>query len=190
VSLSVLSSLASCHLILLCASRTPLNTVILGLHLLEEHLETLRSLSQHQEEGVNVVTACSELIQELHDNTTVAVNTLNDLINYDKIESKTFSIEKKPVKIWSVIKKTVGLLSLQANEKRVEIKMEFERNSSKPHNNSLSQLRVSGDSIKLGQVVRNIVSNALKFTPSNGEIVISGIVSRPPSFVSLFNSEI
>jgi signal transduction histidine kinase len=176
--------------------RTPLNTVILGLQLLEQHVDKLRTHIQHLEgeAEADVIAECDDLILELRDNTTVAVNTLNDLINYDKIESKTFTIEKKTVKIWSVIRQTVGMLSLQAKEKKVKVVMEVEQSNPRAPNTSLSQLRVLGDSIKLGQVIRNLVSNALKFTPRGGEIVISGnpLVSVLISMAcsSFLNSEI
>ena len=155
----------------LSSSRTPLNTVILGLQLLQSHLDKMKIHLQDLVGKEDVMTECDDLFQELHDNATVAVNTLNDLINYDKVESKTFSIEKNSVKIWSVMRQTVGLLSLQAKEKNVTVSMEIEQSTS---NISLSQLRVLGDSIKLSQVIRNLVSNALKFTPCSGMIVISG----------------
>jgi signal transduction histidine kinase len=195
----IFSSSSSVHPSLppsISSPRTPLNTVILGLQLLEQHVDKLRTHIQHLEGEVeaDVIAECDDLILELRDNTTVAVNTLNDLINYDKIESKTFTIEKKTVKIWSVIRQTVGMLSLQAKEKKVKVVMEVEQSNPRAPNTSLSQLRVLGDSIKLGQVIRNLVSNALKFTPRGGEIVISGnpLVSVLISMAcsSFLNSEI
>lgn len=160
--------------------------MILGLQLLQSHLDTMKIHLQDLVGNEDVMTECDDLFQELHDNATVAVNTLNDLINYDKVESKTFSIEKNSVKIWSVIRQTVGLLSLQAKEKKVTVSMEIEQPTS---NISLSHLRVLGDSIKLSQVIRNLVSNALKFTPSSGMILISGHLTF--FFFPLFlNSEI
>jgi CheY-like chemotaxis protein len=116
---------------------------------------------------------CLGLIDDLDENSSVAVMTLNDLINYDKIETNTFTIEEKDVNIWSVIEKTVGPLMLQAKEKNIKLAFAT-RVVEDEVSLDLNNLRVVGDSIKLGQVIRNLVSNALKFTPAHGEVKITG----------------
>jgi signal transduction histidine kinase len=135
-----------------------------------------------------LIGECLELVEDLHESSAVAVTTLNDLINYDKIETKTFTIEEKDVKIWSVLEKTVSPMALQAKEKNIHLNFATQvshpdqfSNEANPSFN-LKNLRVIGDSIKLAQVIRNLVSNALKFTPRDGEVKITGIVGcYPPS---------
>ena len=61
-----------------------------------------------------------EWINELTENSAIAVTTLNDWINDDKIESKTFNIEKSLVDIWLVVEKTINPLRLQAQEKGIK----------------------------------------------------------------------
>ena len=163
-------------LILKFLIRTPLNTVILGLKLLEENLQSFKKKYPDCEEQFNqIFNECVELIHELSENSSIAVTTLNDLINYDKIESKKFSIEKKYVNIISIIEKTVGLLKLQAKEKDIQLKVNlFNQSEQNLSRDNFHKLQIMGDSIKLGQVIRNLVSNALKFTPEKGVISISG----------------
>jgi signal transduction histidine kinase len=120
-----------------------------------------------------------DLITELDENSAVAVATLSDLINYDKIETKTFTIEKNDVNVWLVLERTIHPLCHQAKEKQIEMKLISQIHSpelfqSTPQNFNLKNLRLIGDSIKLGQVFRNLISNALKFTPAEGEIHIEG----------------
>ncbi len=159
--------------------RTPLNTTSLSLRLLQENLENLKTFEADSPNGAAglLITECLDLIDELDENSTVAVTTLNDLINYDKIETKTFSIEKKITNLWSIVEKTVGPLTLQAREKGIKLLMKSQLSNPSefsPATLDLSCLRVIGDSVKLGQVIRNLVSNALKFTPSEGFVKVLG----------------
>jgi signal transduction histidine kinase len=175
---------------LLFPHRTPLNTISLSIRVLLENLTVLReshhravkeqtrSPDRGQVQAENdrislLFEECLTLIDDLEDSSSVAVMTLNDLINYDKIETSTFTIEEKDVNIWSVIEKTVGPLCLQAKEKQIQFNF-VTRVADDEGLIDFDCLRVVGDSIKLAQVVRNLVSNALKFTPPNGEVQISG----------------
>jgi signal transduction histidine kinase/CheY-like chemotaxis protein len=169
---------------LLFLFRTPLNTINLSLRLVSENLLTLKRLHEspnndnHPAETLtNLLNDCLELLDDLHESSAVAVTTLNDLINYDKIETKTFTIEEKDVKIWSVLEKTVSPMTLQAKEKNIHLSLSTQLSDPPLSSNeivNLRNLRVIGDSIKLGQVIRNLVSNALKFTPRDGAVKISG----------------
>lgn len=132
--------------------------------------------------SIALIEESSELVLDLEENSSVAVATLSDLINYDKIESKTFTIEKKDVNVWSVLEKTIQPLSLQAKEKNIAMKLQTHLShplSFGATDVNLHNLRLLGDSIKLGQVIRNLVSNALKFTPANGTVDISGNFPSP-----------
>jgi signal transduction histidine kinase len=173
------------------SDRTPLNTISLSLRLLGENLGHLRKIlepiPQLNPNPLDFIQESLELIEELEENSVIAVTTLNDLINYDKIETNTFSIEKNVVNVWTVVEKTLSPLTLQAKEKEISLTLttqlcsphEFPEEDD--HNVNLNNLRVVGDSIKLGQVVRNLVSNALKFTPSHGQVKVSGNESDFPN---------
>jgi signal transduction histidine kinase/CheY-like chemotaxis protein len=168
--------------------RTPLNTITLSIRILLENLNELRDLCESKGQTLakdpmelsrvsSLFTESFDLIDDLEENSSVAVTTLNDLINYDKIETNTFTIEEKDVNIWTVIEKTVGPLTLQAKEKNIALNL-VTRVADEEENIDLNSLRVVGDSIKLGQVVRNLVSNALKFTPAHGKVEVSGTAHR------------
>jgi signal transduction histidine kinase len=167
--------------------RTPLNTILLGLSVLSENVKKFEEIISLLPPSTSAqlktaVEESFELLEQLEDNSSVAITTLTDLINYDKIETKSFTIEKKDVDIWSVIEKTVSPLAIQAREKNIQ--MELVTQISDPSqfqslepNLEIRNLRLVGDAIKVGQVVRNLVSNALKFSPINGDVKISGKIN-------------
>lgn len=162
-----------------------MNTIILSIRVLSENLSNLQgilkevSLNKDLElKTQTILEECLEIVRDLEENASVAVGTLSDLINYDKIETKSFTIEKNDVNVWSVVEKTIHPLGFQAKEKNIEMKLISQLSNPTEFKNvdiPLKNLRLIGDTIKLGQVVRNLVSNALKFTPINGNIDITGL---------------
>jgi signal transduction histidine kinase/CheY-like chemotaxis protein len=178
-----------------------LNTISLSSRLLSDNLIKLRSQllvfpqppspsPETSSSPLSLLEESLELLHDLEENSSVAVATLSDLLNYDKIETKTFIIEKGEVSVWSVLDKTIHPLVFQAKEKNIEMTLltqlshpqEFgereeewdeEGGRLKPLH-LLENLCVVGDSVKLGQVIRNLVSNALKFTPPEGTVKITG----------------
>lgn len=133
----------------------------------------------------------SKVTEDINENAYVAVSILNDLLNYDKLESGEMKLEVGLVNIWDLVERTVNQFHIQAVNKQVEIKLDVEippkalstqdqvggevnvddlevgdMDSSKKNRN-LPLWNMNGDDVRLGQVLRNIISNALKFTPPN-----------------------
>ena len=212
--------------------RTPLNAACLGLQLMHEELEgstvmkNNNSTKPHfnsddqnvtlEHHGIqkDTVEAWLRLTGEIQSNTQGAVEVLNDLLKYDKIESGSLTLEFTVLPIWRLVEETVGEFRLSAQQKGVSLRLEFggeaddftpECGSDKGNveipltatglSESIQGQNVVGDRIRLVQVLRNLMSNGLKFTPENGEIslvpaltVIEYIccdrVSPPPLFVT------
>ncbi|KAJ1419019.1 histidine kinase-like ATPase [Ochromonadaceae sp. CCMP2298] len=128
--------------------RTPLNSVRLGLKLFDVELVAgVKALATASPtEALRMVGEMMQSWIQLTDNclsnTEAAVDVLSDLLNYDKIESGTMRLEFSPVRLWD------------------EEKEAFE------------SLHVVGDAGCISQLLRNIVSNALKFTPKSGTVTL------------------
>ena len=116
----------------------------------------------------------------------VAVSILNDLLNFDKIETGTLKIEAEEVNIWDLVESTVNQFRIQAMNGRVELKLDMQKptipspakqvddlEAGKMPCPSVDQLKVCGDDVRISQVLRNVISNALKFTPDQGTIHVS-----------------
>jgi hypothetical protein len=169
--------------------RTPLNTVRLGLKLLEMELQGLANQINQCSVADMVglvsssVTGWLQLADDILGNSDSAVDVLNDLLNYDKIEMGTLRLEFSSVSIWALVKKTVAAFVMQAKQKGIDMQLQGECWSpllSEADSGVYEQLRVVGDSMRIAQVLRNLISNALKFTPENGKVIVRGMFHALP----------
>jgi len=128
--------------------RTPMNGIIGFLDLL-----SLTAFDSQQEDYIKEIKTASDSLLSL----------INDLLDISKIEANRLELEHIPFNLRKVIEEVASLYSPRAYSKGVEIHALVD--------NSIPDTLI-GDPDKLQQVVRNLVSNAVKFT-NRGEVVIS-----------------
>jgi signal transduction histidine kinase/ActR/RegA family two-component response regulator len=87
---------------------------------------------------------------------------VNDLLDLGRIETGKLRIEARPMQLAKVVSATLDLTRPSAAAKGITLQAHFEPGS--------GQLR--GDPDRLQQVVSNLLSNALKFTGSGGQISV------------------
>ena len=169
--------------------RTPLNAVCLGLQLLERELnKPIDETSQHngdnpQEDHVTQVlkqrlSEVASLRSDIASNAHVATEILNDLLNYDKVESGTLRLELSVISIFDLIESTAAEFRQQAKLKKITYTVDAVPQSFHSTVTALESCpdyhspKVIGDVSRLSQVLRNLISNALKFTPEGGELSV------------------
>eukprot|EP00604_Paraphysomonas_vestita_P004444 CAMPEP_0174825352 /NCGR_PEP_ID=MMETSP1107-20130205/42674_1 /TAXON_ID=36770 /ORGANISM="Paraphysomonas vestita, Strain GFlagA" /LENGTH=595 /DNA_ID=CAMNT_0016056885 /DNA_START=1361 /DNA_END=3146 /DNA_ORIENTATION=- len=152
--------------------------------------ETVKSncelTSQEKSDLIEKLVEADVLVEDVMESSTAAVLVLNDLINYDKIENKTLVIEAKRVSPISLITSTIRTLQVQAKQANVKLLL---LSNFKDESNELSEVLkrdmcIIGDNMKLSQVIRNVVSNALKFS-ATGETVSVKVSYNPEGLKSI-----
>ncbi|RKR84310.1 signal transduction histidine kinase [Mucilaginibacter gracilis] len=128
--------------------RTPMNGVIGMTSLL---IGT--PLNHEQQDYVETIRISGETLLSL----------INDILDFSKIESGKLDLEKQPFMLNTVIEETYDLLSLRANEKALDLLYYIDPNV---------PAEIIGDITRVRQILVNLVSNGIKFTP-RGEILIS-----------------
>lgn len=127
--------------------RTPMNAII-GL----SYLALSRSLDGESREYIN----------NIHQSSKSLLGIVNDILDFSKIEAGMTSLEIVPFCIDDVIRQVLSVFNLAVKNSGLELKLE--KDSSIPSN-------LLGDSLRLRQILTNIVGNAVKFTVK-GEIIL------------------
>jgi len=112
-------------------------------------------------------------VKECKSSMEAAIGILNDLLAYEKIESGAFQLHETIMLASVLFKDCLAEFKLQADEKSIRLNFV---NLLPPH--LCEMLYVYVDKKKIKQVVRNFMSNAIKFTPPRGTVTISVKSSR------------
>jgi PAS domain S-box-containing protein len=125
--------------------RTPLNGIIGFTHLLMKS-----ELEKNQ----------SEYMSTINESATSLMQIVNDVLDFSKIESGKLELNIEEVNLHLLIRQAIDLFSHQAKQKNIDLVLNLNSNVPK---------HILADSVRLKQVMVNLLSNALKFT-SFGEI--------------------
>lgn len=136
--------------------RTPLNTILVGLRLLNDKIVRLE---EPVPEDIFQIISDSRLSCEL------ARNKLNDILAQDKLNHGLYDIEKEEISSTEFLTTALAPFYLQAREKDVRLNLS--------NISSMSHVMLMVDKHKLGIVIGNLVSNSIKFSPANGSVDIS-----------------
>ena len=129
--------------------RTPMNAIIGFTSLAAEHLDDREIIRNYLEK---ISTSGKHLL-----------SLINDVLDMSRIESGSVKIEKTNVHLPDVLEdlKTIILESVHAKQQKLLIKMQ-----------DVVHEDIITDKLRLTQVLLNIISNAVKFTPVGGTIHI------------------
>ena len=120
------------------------------------------------QEGTKLDALYTDLLNEAQRESERMMNLINELLDFSKIETGNFSVEKEPVRIAGVLKRAVR--SLQSVAARDEIFLLTAHGRDVP--------QIIGSVEKLTQAVINLISNSLKFTPKKGLISVGAQIVR------------
>ena len=120
--------------------RTPMNGV-LGL------VEVLERTRLNTDQG--------EMLGMIHESAGALLQILDDLLDFSKIEAGRLTIEAEPIDLRELVDNAVGLLAGRAHEKGLKVRVDIAPEVA-------ASLR--GDSVRLRQILFNLLGNAIKFT--------------------------
>ncbi|MGL4974251.1 MAG: sensor histidine kinase [Bosea sp. (in: a-proteobacteria)] len=145
--------------------RTPLNA-ILG----------FSEVMKHEVFGPHASAAYKEYSGDIHSSGQHLLNLINEILDLSRIEAGKYELNEDAVSLAHVAEDCRHMLNLRAKAKSQTIKESIETTLPK----------IWADERAIRQVMLNILSNAIKFTPEGGEIIIKvGWTANGGQYVSV-----
>jgi len=132
--------------------RTPLNG-ILGF------TEILR--------GKNIGQENKKYIDIIHNSGKSLLHIVNDILDFSKLESGELSLYKTESDLFTEMESVVSTFASTAKAKQIDYYIYIDTNIPK---------KVICDVQRIKQVMSNLISNAIKFTPENGDVGVSILI--------------
>jgi len=106
-----------------------------------------------------------EYVDIIKNNTERLTRLIINLLDISKIEAGKIELKKTSVNITDLVKNVISTLKAKADEKQIILKTLF----------CHSLPEVYADPDRIVQILTNLVYNAIKFTPENGDIIVEAI---------------
>ncbi len=130
--------------------RTPMNA-ILGM--------TSIALS-HIDEKTRVL----DCLQKIHTASEHLMSLVNDVLDMSRIASGRMALNEEPFSLADLVHDITIIVRPQAEQKNQEFQMEI---------GEMYEESLTGDTLRLRQILVNIIGNAVKYTPENGTVHVS-----------------
>lgn len=128
--------------------RTPLNAII--------------NLSNLSKEQINNKEKLEDYLEKINISSKQLLDLINDILEVSRMEEGITSVNKEEFNISKQVKETLSVFEEEAKVQNKNFNVIY----------NIKNNYVKGDWGKVRQIINNIVSNALKYTMPNGNIVI------------------
>lgn len=128
--------------------RTPMNAIV--------GLADLTCMEQE------VPPEIEKKLRKIHSSSKYLLALINDILDMSRIENGKMEIVEKEFSLSHMLGELQDMMSSQTQQKGLEFQGEIH----------ISHDWLSGDEIRLRQILTNLLSNAVKFTPAGGRVVL------------------
>ena len=129
--------------------RTPMNAIVGLSELMHYHIEDPEILETY--------------ISKLQSSSRYLLDLINDILDLSKIENGSLELANEPMNIGTQIEQVITIIKPQINKKKQELSVKCDCEEF---------ATVNGDPIRFRQVLMNLFSNAVKYTPDGGRICL------------------
>jgi len=130
--------------------RTPLNSII--------------GFSQIMQRKNELPEKHQSYIEKINQSGEHLLKLINSILDFSKIESGEVNLEAVKINLYSLIKTALSQQEQNAQEKHLKTSIFYDEN--------LGQLFI-GDSVRISQILINLIANAIKFTSSGSILIVA-----------------
>ena len=138
--------------------RTPLNSILGYAQILRKD----PSIPPHRREAVEIIQRCSEHLSSL----------IEDILDIARIEARKIELRRNAIDFPAFVEQLVRMFKPQAETKGLTFRCQI---------TDVLPRRIRGDEKRLGQILINLLNNAVKFTQEGGivfQVGYSGEIAR------------
>jgi len=135
--------------------RTPLTPVKAGLDVLEHEM--------HKQRDGGAPSAIDDALKMVRRNVEMETMLINDLLDVSVAAHGKLNVDLDLVDLQEVVDQSVAIFRDEIRQKHIALEVDF----------AAEQTLVIGASLRLHQVVNNLLTNAIKFTPASGRIAVT-----------------
>lgn len=136
--------------------KNPLTVIKSGFNLIPKLIES------------NKITKAHEFLEAAQRSTLVMERLINDLLDFSKIQEGTLRIKARPARVKDMMNAAVEAYADKARAKSIDFTCD----------KIPEDLIIACDAVRVEQVLGNIISNAIKFTPERGKVHVSLLQSE------------
>ena len=124
--------------------------------------------------------ALSDYAGEIHDSGNQLLQIINDLLDLTEIDAGNHTIYPEPLEVSRLLDTCARLMAGTARERKLRLTVEVEPGCPS----------IMADARAVRQIILNVLSNALKFTPEGGWVTLSGGLSGQSVALTILDSGI
>jgi two-component system cell cycle sensor histidine kinase PleC len=98
--------------------------------------------------------------RDIHNSGEHLLNLINEILDLSRIEAGRYQLNEEPLELVELVEECCRMMELRARNKGLRIAQQFQP----------GMPRLFADERSIRQIMLNLMSNAVKFTPSGGEI--------------------
>jgi len=127
-------------------------------------------------QGTELDSDQREMVSVVRDSASALLTIINDILDFSKIEAGKMQLERVPVSLPDLVESAAEVLAPTAFKKNLSFAVVID---------PAVPTKVVGDSVRLRQILFNLIGNAIKFTSEGGVVVRLEQLSRSDGIASL-----